>query len=131
MSRVAFTEGLTAILISGGLLLGAAYAAAAVTQAGYQLDHAQHVLATAQDAEHRLEVQVATLQAPDRIAAVATTQLGMRAPSTFDTVQLAPVQDVPAPATHAAVIAIAPVAPTPGSVRAVWNALSAFVAHVR
>ncbi len=131
LSRSTFTEGLTAIVLSGALLLGTAAAAAAVTQAGYNLDHAKHVLATTQDAEHRLEVQVATLQAPARLDAIATTQLGMTQPSTFDTVRAVPVQNAPAPKAHAAVIHIAAVNPGPGSVRALWAGLRTFVAHMR
>jgi cell division protein FtsL len=131
MTRASFAEGLTAIALAGALLLGASAAAAAVTQAGYDLDHAQHQLAQAQDGERRLEVQVASLQAPARLAAIATTRLGMSEPSTFETVRPLPVQNVPAPQPHAAVIAVAADLPGPGSVRALWEGLRTFVAHMR
>jgi cell division protein FtsL len=131
MSRAAFGEGMLAIAVSGLLLLGAATAAAAVTQAGYRLDHARHVLAAAQDSEHRLEVQVASLQAPARIAAIATSQLGMRRPSAFDTVRLVPVQDVTPPAPHSAVVELPTVTPGPGSVLALWDSLRTFLARLR
>jgi cell division protein FtsL len=131
ISRATFVEGLAAIVLSGLLLLLATSAAAAVTQAGYQLDHAKHVLATAQDGEHQLEVQVASLQAPDRIDQIATTQLGMRRPSRFDTVQPLPVANVPAAVPHSAAIAVAQITPGPGSVPALWDSLRAFVAHMR
>jgi cell division protein FtsL len=131
LSWATFSEGLTAILICGGLLLGVASAAAAITQAGYNLDHAKHVLATTQDAEQRLAVQVASLQAPARLAAIATSRLGMSLPTSFDTVQPQPVQNPPAPRPHAAVITIAAVSPGPGSLTALWDSLRTFVAHMR
>lgn len=131
ISWAVFSEGLTAIVLCFGLLLGVAAAAAAITQAGYNLDHAKYVLATTRDAEQRLAVKVATLQAPARLASIATTRLGMSLPTSFDTVQPLPVQNAPAPRPHAAVIPIAAVTPGPGSVTALWDSLRTFVAHVR
>ena len=131
ISRANFTEGMTAIVVGGVLLLVVAGTAAGVTQAGYRLDHAQHLLATARNGERRLEVQVASLQSPSRIAAIATTRLHMSQPSSFDTVQPLAVQNAPAPQPHTAVIPIAAVNPGPGSVGALWDALRTFVARVR
>lgn len=131
LSRVAFAEGLTAIILSALLLLAVAGLTAAVAQAGYRLDHARAGLAAAQDVNRRLQVDVAELQSPSRIAALAKSKLGMHAPSSFDTVVPQPVTSLPVPVPHSAVIAIAPVRPGPGSVAAVWASLRTWVAARR
>jgi cell division protein FtsL len=131
MPRQVFVEALAAIALAAAMLLGATTATVAVAQAGYRLDRAQAALRQAQDEHRRLQVEVATLQAPDRIAAVASQQLGMHAPSGFDTVVPVAVQDPPPATPHAVTIAIAPVRPEPGSLLAIWDALRAFVGQTR
>lgn len=54
-----------------------------VVNLGYQIDEIKQEIAALQRENKRLELEIARLQAPERIERIATTKLGMKEPREF------------------------------------------------
>ncbi|QGP92917.1 Cell division protein FtsL [Neomoorella glycerini] len=68
------------VLLAIGIAFGKTYLAVQLVIKGYELDALKQEINTMQRENERLQLEVARLKAPERIAAVATTRLGMVEP---------------------------------------------------
>ncbi|WP_258359325.1 cell division protein FtsL [Moorella sulfitireducens (nom. illeg.)] len=71
---------LVLVLLAIGIAFAKTYLAVQVVLRGYELEALKEEISTIQRENERLQLEVARLKAPERIAAVATTRLGMVAP---------------------------------------------------
>ncbi|WP_406678172.1 septum formation initiator family protein [Neomoorella carbonis] len=68
------------VLLAIGIAFAKTYLAVQVVIKGYELEALKQEINTIQRENERLQLEVARLKAPERIAAVATTRLGMVEP---------------------------------------------------
>ena len=123
-------RGLGAIALAGGMAAAAVAGSVAVAQQGFAVDAARAQTQRLQGQNRQLTAELAALQSPQRVLAVAVGGLGMQRPAGYLAVPARPVPPAPAQMRAGSAQAVLPVpaGPAPGSVVAIAGGVHSAVA---
>lgn len=115
--------------VMAGALVWACVLQAAATEAATA---ARADIAALSGGNQQLQAELAGLESPARVEALAITRLGLQRPAGYVPVPLVPVTPAAAPGRPATVVATLPLpaGPAPGGAPSAWRALRAAVAGV-